>query len=132
MGQIAEIICGPLIKMLEERIINNEIKRRKLQSKKKEIALVYEQIQSENEKDTEIVVSISKDESREIECSQSSDGDTILDTQPVIESVSSVDLDDLLMGNISMSDFIYALNLYQINMLIMFSFRAMRASFQCL
>ncbi|XP_035220641.1 lys-63-specific deubiquitinase BRCC36-like [Stegodyphus dumicola] len=48
MGQIAEVICGPLLKMLEERILNNEIKRKKLQNKKKELATVLEQIYKEN------------------------------------------------------------------------------------
>ncbi|KFM82664.1 Lys-63-specific deubiquitinase, partial [Stegodyphus mimosarum] len=48
MGQIAEVICGPLLKMLEERILNNEIKRKKLQNKKKELTTVLEQIYKEN------------------------------------------------------------------------------------
>ncbi|GFS64654.1 hypothetical protein NPIL_431241 [Nephila pilipes] len=50
MGQIAEVICGPLLKMLEERIINNEIKRKKLQDRKKELIARIEQTRKELEK----------------------------------------------------------------------------------
>ncbi|XP_054708907.1 lys-63-specific deubiquitinase BRCC36-like [Uloborus diversus] len=44
MGQIAEVICAPLLKMLEERIANNEMRRKKLQGKKEELAMVLEQL----------------------------------------------------------------------------------------
>ncbi|GBM21031.1 Lys-63-specific deubiquitinase BRCC36 [Araneus ventricosus] len=50
MGQIAEVICGPLLKMLEERIINNEIKRKKLQERKKELMARLEQMRKEVDK----------------------------------------------------------------------------------
>ncbi|GFR14278.1 hypothetical protein TNCT_159602 [Trichonephila clavata] len=50
MGQIAEVICGPLLKMLEERIINNEIKRKKLQDRKKELIARIEQTRKDLEK----------------------------------------------------------------------------------
>ncbi|GIY01245.1 hypothetical protein CDAR_213091 [Caerostris darwini] len=50
MGQIAEVICGPLLKMLEERIINNEVKRKKLLERKRELKSRLEQMQKEIEK----------------------------------------------------------------------------------
>lgn len=43
MGQIAEVICGPLLKMLEERIINNEMKRKSLLERKKELIAFIDQ-----------------------------------------------------------------------------------------
>ncbi|GIX94305.1 hypothetical protein CEXT_391991 [Caerostris extrusa] len=50
MGRIAEVICGPLLKMLEERIINNEFKRKKLLERKRELKSCLEQMQKEIEK----------------------------------------------------------------------------------
>ncbi|XP_055928352.1 lys-63-specific deubiquitinase BRCC36-like [Argiope bruennichi] len=50
MGQIAEVICGPLLKMLEERIINNEMKRKKLLEKKKELMARIEEMHKEVDK----------------------------------------------------------------------------------
>lgn len=47
MGQIAEVICGPLLKMLEERIINNEMKRKCLLEKKKELIAFIDQARIE-------------------------------------------------------------------------------------
>ncbi|KAG8193354.1 hypothetical protein JTE90_022982 [Oedothorax gibbosus] len=43
MGQIADIICGPLLKMIEERIINNDIQRKRLIEKKKQLKTFIEQ-----------------------------------------------------------------------------------------
>lgn len=47
MGQIADIICGPLLKMIEERIINNDIQRRRLIEKKRELIAFVEQARIE-------------------------------------------------------------------------------------
>lgn len=47
MGQIAEVICGPLLKMLEERIINNEMKRKSLLERKKELRAFIDQARVE-------------------------------------------------------------------------------------
>lgn len=105
MGQIAEVVCGPLIKMLEERIINNEIKRKKLQSKKKEINMVFEQIQTENARsgapETVAATSVWGDDNMEtIQCSQASDVGTVLEAHTLLDSVA---LDDILIGNIPKS-----------------------------
>lgn len=102
MGQIAEVICGPLIKMLEERIINNEIKRKKLQNKKKEISMVFEQIQSENARSSasRSVSSATVDNSEKNKSPVTTKLETLLDTNTVMDSVA---LDDILLGNISKS-----------------------------
>lgn len=100
MGQIAEVICGPLIKMLEERIINNEIKRKRLQNKKKEITMVFEQIQRENARSSASRPT-SFDDVEKFECSQSSDTEThietVIDPQAMMDSIA---LDEILLGNI--------------------------------
>lgn len=101
MGQIAEVICGPLIKMLEERIISNELKRKKLQNKKKEISIIFEQIERENARSSAIE-NISSADEEQIECSLSSDtetnADTVIDQESMMESFA---FDDVLLEDIS-------------------------------
>ncbi|GFY47927.1 hypothetical protein TNIN_64061 [Trichonephila inaurata madagascariensis] len=92
MGQIAEVICGPLLKMLEERIINNEIKRKKLQDRKKELIARIEQTRKELEKakieETDKNLQSSEDKSGEEKdpsehvktaCSENTDESSIVD-----------------------------------------------------
>uniref|UniRef100_A0A2L2YIJ2 Lys-63-specific deubiquitinase n=1 Tax=Parasteatoda tepidariorum TaxID=114398 RepID=A0A2L2YIJ2_PARTP len=50
MGQIAEVICGPLLKMLEERILNNEMKRKRLQERKKALTAMVDKARTEKTK----------------------------------------------------------------------------------